>query len=105
VDIPRGHLLFHVHYTIDGELLQIPNVRNGWEVSQGFPGATTSQRDGYVPHVMGILDDRNRLMVVINWNTDLGDALEWAESPYYPLRYSTFASELFLNTIMYGMSQ
>ena len=46
-----------------------------------------------------------RLMVVINWNTDLGDALEWAESPYYPLKYSTFASEMFLNMIMYSMTR
>jgi hypothetical protein len=104
VDIPRDHLLFHIHYTIEGEILQVPNVANGRAVALGYPGAVTSEGDGYVPHVMGILDDAGRLMVVINWNTDLGDALEWAESPFYPLRYSTFASELFLNTIMYSMS-
>ena len=105
VEIPRDHLLFHVHYTIDGDILQVPNAGNARDVAIGRPGATTSEQDGFVPHVRGIFDDEGRLMVVINWNTDLGDALEWAESPYYPLKFSTFASELFLNTIMYAMSQ
>ena len=43
-------------------------------------------------------------MVVINWNTDIGDAWEWAEHPYYPLRYSTFAIEITVNIIVYAMS-
>ena len=64
----------------------------------------TAQRDGFTAHVRGIFDDEGRLMVVINWNTDLGDALEHAENPYYPLEYSTFASELFLNMIMYSLT-
>lgn len=85
VEIPREHLLFRVRYTIEGEILQIPNVRNGYRVALGVPGATTSERDGYVPRVMRIVDDTGRLMVVINRDTDLGDALEWAESPCYPL--------------------
>ncbi len=105
VEIPRDNLLFHIHYDIKGDLLQVPNVGNGRAVAMGYPGATTSEQDGYVPHLRGIFDDKGRLLVVINWNTDLGDALEWAEDPYYPLEYSTFASEIFLNTIMYAMSQ
>jgi hypothetical protein len=43
-------------------------------------------------------------MVVINWNSDLGDAWEWAENPYYPLEYSTFAYEMGVNMVVYGMS-
>ncbi len=43
-------------------------------------------------------------MVVINWNTDLGDAWEWAEDPMYPLEYSTYAYEMGANMIVYGMS-
>ena len=41
----------------------------------GIPGARTWQRDGYQAHVRAILDDEGRVMVIINWNTDLGDAL------------------------------
>src|SRR6266853_1434702 len=52
----------------------------------------------------GIFDEQGRLLVVINWNTDLGDAWEWAENPYYPLKYSTFAYQMGINFIVYSMS-
>lgn len=105
VEIPRDHLLFRIHYTIEGEILQIPNVGNGRAVARGYAGARTWEQDGRVPHVRGIFDDDGRLLVAIFWNTDLGDALEWAEDAEYPLNYSTFASQLFLNTIVYAMGR
>ncbi len=97
VDLNLDHPLFSAFYDIE-EILQVPNINNG------ASGYQTHERDGYVPYVRGIFDDEGRLMVVINWNTDLGDAWEWAESPYYPLNYSTFAYELGANMIVYGMT-
>ena len=75
-------------------------------VVEGGPGrgSPTHELDGYNPHVRGIFDDRGRLMVLINWNTDLGDAWEWADNPRYPLRYSTYAYELGINFVIYAMS-
>lgn len=96
-DIPPDHPLFSAYYDIE-EVLQVPNINNG------ASGYQTHERDGYIPYVRGIFDDERRLMVVVNWNTDLGDAWEWAESPYYPLEYSTFAYEMGANMIVYGMS-
>jgi hypothetical protein len=97
VDLPIEHPIFSAYYDIE-QILQVPNINNG------AGGYQTHERDGYVPYVRGITDDKGRLMVVINWNTDLGDAWEWAESPYYPLEYSTFAYEMGANMIVYGMS-
>ncbi len=97
VEVAMDHPLFSTFYTID-ELLQVPSVR------VARYGGVTWERDGYVPHVRGIFDDAGRLLVVINWNTDLGDAWEWAEDPYYPLPYSTFAYQLAVNTIIYALS-
>jgi hypothetical protein len=96
-DIPPDHPLFSAYYDIE-DILQVPNINNG------ASGRQTHERDGYVPYVKGIFDDERRLMVVVNWNTDLGDAWEWAESPYYPLEFSTFAYEMGANMIVYGMS-
>ncbi len=104
VDVPRDHPVFRSYYEIEEEIVQVPNVGNGRDVARGIPGARTWERDGYEAHLRGIFDDDGRLMVAINWNTDLGDALEWAESPMYPLSYSTFASRLFLNLIIYAMA-
>ncbi len=97
VDIPRDHPMMNAFYNV-GEILQVPNIR------LGRAGGRTWERDGYEPALRGIFDDLGRLLVVINWNTDLGDAWEWAEDPWYPIRFANFAYQLGVNMIMYGMS-
>ncbi len=96
IDLDLDHPVFKTFYEID-EILQVPAYGRYW-------GGRTSERDGYVPYVKGIEDDDGRLMVIINWNTDLGDAWEWAEQPDYPLEYSTFAFQMGVNMIVYAMS-
>ena len=96
VEVPPDHPVFNTVYNIE-EIVQVPAINNA-------QGGRTWERDGYEPHVRGIFDENGRLMVIINWNTDIGDAWEWAESPYYPLRYSTFAIEITVNIIVYAMS-
>ncbi len=97
VDLPLDHPIFSSFYDIR-EIIQVPNV------GQGIAGGPTHERDGYVPTCRGIFDEHGRLMVVINWNTDLGDAWEWAEQARYPLKYSTFAYQMGVNFIVYAMS-
>ncbi len=96
VDLPLDHPVFHAFYDI-GEVLQVPNVHQA-------RGGPTHEYDGRVPHVRGIFDDSGRLMVMVNWNTDLGDAWEWADNPDYPLRYSTYAYEIGINFVVYALS-
>jgi hypothetical protein len=98
VDMPDDHVFFRAHYTIDEDLIQVPGYGGG------IYGRGTTQRDGYDPILKAVFDDDGRIMIIIFGNTDLGDALEHAEDPLYPLRFSTYASELFLNTIMYAMT-
>ena len=96
VEVPIEHPVFHAFYDIR-QVLQVPNVNQA-------DGGPTWEFDGKVPHVRGIFDDNGRLMVLVNWNTDLGDAWEWADLPDYPLRYSTYAYELGINFAVYAMS-
>ena len=103
VEIPIDHDVFQTFYTID-EVLQVPNEGNARSVAYGLPNARTYESDGYEPHVRGIFANDGRLMVLINWNTDLGDAWEWAEQPDYPLEFSTYAFEMGVNMILYSMT-
>jgi hypothetical protein len=98
VDIPLDHPLLSAFYEID-ELVQVPNVRQA-----RLGGRTWECYTPCGPALRGIFDDHDRLMVVINWNTDLGDAWEWVEQPTYPFTYSSFAYKLGINMIVYGMS-
>lgn len=96
VDIPLDHEFFSAFYDVEA-VIQVPNINNArW--------GQTSECAGCYPVVRGIFDDEGRLMVAINWNTDLGDAWEWAEQPDYPVKYSTYAFQVGVNTIIYAMS-
>jgi len=97
VDVPVDHPVFHTVYEIN-EVLQVPAVNNA------VYGGRTWERDGYVPETRAIFDEDGRMMVMINWNTDLGDAWEWADNPYYPLKFSTYAFQMGVNYIVYAMT-
>lgn len=100
VEIPSDHSIFNVMYDIE-EIVQVPNVRNGTSFeSRGI----THENDGIRAHVRGIFDDEDRLMVLINWNTDLGDAWEWADHPDYPAFFTTYAVKLGINSVIYAMT-
>lgn len=96
VEVPLDHPVFRSYYEIE-EIVQVPQRDRAL-------GGRTWERDGRVPHLRGIFGDDGRLMVAINWNTDLGDAWEWADLPWYPLKYSTFAYQMGVNLIVYAMS-
>jgi len=97
VELSTEHPIFHQFYDID-EVLQVPNVGNG---VRGGPYAECA---GCPPRVRAILDDDGEIMVFINFNTDLGDAWEWSENPYYPFPESTYAYQVAVNAIIYAMT-
>jgi Domain of unknown function (DUF4159) len=96
-DIPLDHPVFHSFYDID-ELVQVPNISNARR------GGPTWEQDLRDPYALAIFDDDRRPMVMINFNTDLGDAWEWADDPTYPHFYSGFAYRMGINFIVYAMT-
>lgn len=97
-DIPLDHPLFHQFFDVD-RLKQVPSY--AYVVS---PNHITFEQDGYEPECKGIWDKNGRLMVVINHNTDLGDAYEWMDAPEYPYEFSSYAYRIAVNTILYALS-
>jgi hypothetical protein len=96
--LPLSHPLFHTFFDI-AEVVQTPNQRYGCD-----GGETWEQSDDRAPRVYGIADDDGRLMVVVSYNTDLGDAWEYMDLPCYPEKYSHYAIRFALNTMIYAMS-
>jgi len=96
VEIPIEDAVFHLAYDLP-EQIQIPGI-------QSLYSGLTYERDGYTPHWRGIYDDEGRLMVVINFNMDLGDAWEHADVPEYALQYTTRAYKYAINYILYAMT-
>ncbi len=95
-EIPLSHPIFHCFFDVE-ELIQVPGV-------QMLYTGRTYEKDGYDAHYRGIFDENGRLMVMINFNVDIGDAWEWADSPYFPEKYSSTAYRLGINYIVYSMT-
>jgi hypothetical protein len=54
--------------------------------------------------VLGISDDSGRLMVLVTYNSDLGDAWEYMDLPCYPVKFSGMAYRMGLNFMIYAMT-
>jgi hypothetical protein len=96
-DIPRDHPIFHTFYDID-KIMQVPSL------AYVFNGGITWEQDGFSAECKGVWDDSGRLVVMINHNTDLGDAYEWADDPKYPNAFSDYAYRLAINSILYALT-
>jgi hypothetical protein len=96
--LPMEHPVFHNFFDVT-EILQAPNQGYGCD-----GGETWEQSDDKEPWVYGIADDEGRLMVVITYNSDLGDAWEYMDLACYPERYSHYAIRMALNLIIYSMT-
>ena len=51
-----------------------------------------------------IYDYRNRMVVAVNYNTDIGDAWEFADVPYYPEHMTALAYRYGINYLIYSMT-
>ncbi len=104
VEIPLTHEIFHTFYDID-QVLQPPNDGLGrYYTYSGGRTRTWEQPDDRDPHVRGVFDDKGRLMILITYNADLGDAWEWMDDPDYPAKFTGYAYRLGMNAIIYAMT-
>jgi hypothetical protein len=103
LDIAETDPVMHVLYDIgEKDRTIIPGSRH---LVRG-PNGTVQIRlpEGAVPAWRAILDDRNRMVVAINFNTDVGDAWEFADVPYYPAEMTMLAYRYGVNYIVYSMT-
>lgn len=101
VDLDEKAPIFHALWDLEDKF-QVP----GLQYVQ--TGRTYEMRDRFendiLPHWRGIYDDTGRIMVAICHNMDLGDAIEHADTPRYPQKYSAQGMRTFLNYLMYSMT-
>lgn len=94
VEIEDQDPIFHTVYDLDNRF-QVPgaaHLRNGYK------------NNGIGAHWRGIYDDKGRIMVAISYNSDLGDAWEWADDASYPERFSGLAIRVGVNYVVYAMT-
>jgi hypothetical protein len=94
VELSEDHQIFHSFYDIDGPQM-IPRVHN----IENYP-----ESDVDVAINRAILDDDGRVMVLMNWNSDIGDGWEHTYHPVYPTQYANMAYRLGINYLMYALT-
>src|SRR5438093_1300854 len=106
IDLPLSHPIFHCVFDLK-EKPQVPGI--DWGIRSQFTGITWEQNHGpgcEQVHYRAILDDKERIMVLLCHNTDLGDGWEReGESEYYFREFSEKrAYPIGINIIFYAMT-
>jgi hypothetical protein len=98
VDLEPPHPIYSVFYNLNG-YPQVPGLGS-------FFAGRTWEKGGFTARLRAILDDAERPMVLINWNTDMGDGVEWSNAEEYPgyLKYTADAYRMFINEIIYSLT-
>jgi hypothetical protein len=96
VDLADAEPIFHNIYDLDHRV-QVPGA-------QYLRSGRTYERDGYEARWRGIFDDKNRLVVAICHNMDLGDAWEWSDDPRYPEKWASLAYRIAMNYFVYDLT-
>ena len=98
VDLPSSHPIFNCFYQLDG-FPQTPGLGS-------FLQGRTWEKGGFEGRLRAIEDDSGRAMVLINWNTDMGDGWEWSNAAEYPgyVRFTAQAYRMQINEIIYSLT-
>ncbi len=101
-DIALTDPVMHVLYDIEAkDLTWIPGTRH---IRRGAGGVVVQQPPGTSPAWRALNDDAGRIVVAVNYNTDIGDAWEYADSPMYPEAMTALAYRYGVNYLVYAMT-
>lgn len=103
IDLPPDHEIFNCVYQLD-EPPQIPSINQA--LGGRASGRTWETWDSQEVHYRAILDDKQRIMVLICHNTDLGDG--WEREGVDPWYFKEFSEKkaypLGINIVTYAMT-
>ncbi len=94
IELPDDHPIFHVVY----DLTDRPRIPTLQHLPRGY------RNDGSVPHWRAVLDDDNRVMVMITYNNDIADGWQHADKPYYPHEAANLALRMGVNFAVYTLT-
>src|SRR5208283_1925419 len=99
VEIDDADSIFHVVYDLTDRFQILGTwAMPGW--GRGGGGGMAQRAVGTKAHWMGIYDDRNRVMVAISFNSDIGDSWEWADDPRYPQEMAALGIRIGVNDVV-----
>ena len=97
--LPNGRIIpLDVSHPIFNSFFQIPSLDGMGHPDQ--PGMWKAEYKG----IFEDNDPSKRLMVIINYNNDIGDYMEWSGQGYYAINFSNDAYKLATNYVVYALT-
>jgi hypothetical protein len=98
VELPANHPIYSCFYQLDG----FPQTAG----LGSFLYGRTWEKGGFEAKLRAIEDDNGRAMVLINWNTDMGDGWEWSNAAEFPgyVKFTAQAYRMQINEIIYSLT-
>jgi hypothetical protein len=102
-DIAESDSVMHVLYDIrEKDRSFIPGTRH---LRRGAGGTVVVQQPaGTSPAWRAMYDGKDHMIVAVNYNTDVGDAWEYADSPQYPEHMTELAYHYGINYLIYSLT-
>jgi hypothetical protein len=94
LDLPADHPIFHAVY----DLTERPQIPTWQHLPLGY------REGGAVPHWRAILDDDDRVMVMITFNNDVADGWQRADDFQYPQEAANLSISLGVNFAVYALT-
>jgi len=98
VEMDSKDAIFHSVYDLDDRV----QILGDWCVH--FSMQCQQRAVGTQAHWLGVYDDKQRVMIAISFNSDIGDAWEWADGPQYPEKMAGLAIRIGVNYVVYAMT-
>ena len=103
IEIDNADQIFHSVFNLDDRY----QILGQWALGGrgGGRGNMFNNRvAGTVAQWKGIRDDKQRLMVAMSFNSDVGDSWEFADDPNYPDKFSELGIRIGVNYVMYSIT-
>lgn len=85
-ELPRTHEIFKCFYDISNLLPPPPYARS------------------FIPQYLGMSDDKQRLMMVVDYNNDISEYWEWSNDPFMPIEETNEAYKYGVNYVFYALT-
>jgi hypothetical protein len=102
-EIDPDHEVFHVLFDLTQKVRDKTQIYGKVLLGSGVT-CEECWNGGDVPHWRGVFDDNGRLMMVVNFNMDLGDSWEEANTPGYPQPLTALGYRFAISYALYAMT-
>lgn len=93
-DIPDNDPIFHTLY----------DLNKRYRIT-GYDHLLTGYKNGgTVPRWQAIRDDRGRIMVAFDLNSDIGDSWKGMDDPRYPLKFADLGTRIGIDYVIYSVT-